>query len=449
MQGVSVKMENQFAGTFTMKTFLRFTFPTVVMMVFMSLYTIVDGMFVSRYVGSNALSAINIVYPMLCMTIGFGVMLGTGGSAIVARSLGEGKAQEARENFTWLLCAGAMLGAAFGALMLLFLEPAVRLLGSSDLLLQDCMAYAGFLMWFAPAGVLQLIFQVFFVTAGKPRVGLGLTIAAGLANVVFDYVFIVLFGMGILGAALGTAASYVVGCVVPIIYFIKPRTTLWFVRPRARMRVLWQSMSNGASEMVSNLAAGITTFLFNAAMLRLRGEDGVAAITILLYTQFLFTAAYLGFSNGAAPIISYQYGAGNHKELHKLYRMSLKVILTASVGMCLLSIAAAGPAIAIFAEKGSAVYELALRGYRIFAINFLFAGFNIYTSSLFTALSNGKASAAISFLRAFFFEAVALVSLPWLMGETGVWLAIPIAEVLTALVGVWLLRKARAMYPFL
>ncbi|MSS63633.1 MATE family efflux transporter [Velocimicrobium porci] len=441
-------MTNQIAKEFNIISFLKFVFPTIIMMLFMALYSIIDGMFVSRFVGSNALSAVNIVYPIQCILIGIGIMFGTGGSAVVAKKLGEGKDKIAREYFTLLVCFTIGLGLFISILMLIFLQPILVLLGANETLYSYCFQYGSIILLFGMPSILQILFQSFFVTAGKPKVGLILTIISGVSNIIFDYIFIVLFKMGISGAALGTAISYFIGFLYPLFYFRRKVAALWFMHPKWNMRVILQSMGNGSSEMVSNLAAGVTTFLFNIAMLRLLGENGVAAITIVLYSQFLFTAAYLGFSNGAAPIISFNYGSGNSLHLQKIYKMCMLILTIGSFGILLLSLVFAGKAVGIFVKEGSEVYKIALYGYRIFAWNFMFAGFNIFVSSFFTALSNGKISAFISFLRTFAIEAVSLTLLPRIMGVDGVWLAVPIAEGVTLLIAAICLKKYGKVYHY-
>lgn len=442
-------MDNKIAKEFTFGSFLGFVFPTIIMMIFMALYSIVDGMFVSQYVGSDALSAINIVYPIIYILIGIGIMFGTGGSAVVAKKLGEGKKQTAKENFTLLVCFAMGIGLILCIIMLLFIHPILVALGASERLYSYCVQYVTIILIFGMPSILQILFQSFLVTAGKPNIGLALTIFSGISNIIFDYIFIVLLQMGIKGAAFGTGISYMIGFLYPLFYFSRKKSILSFTKPKWSFRVILQSMGNGSSEMVSNLAAGVTTFLFNAAMLRMVGENGVAAITIVLYSQFLFTAAYLGFSNGAAPIISYNYGSGNIKQLKRIFRMCMGILIISSIGILILSLVSAGVTVEIFAKKGSDVYNLAIYGYRIFAWNFLFAGVNIFSSSLFTALSNGKASAFISFLRTFGLEALSILLLPKIIGIDGVWLAVPVAEAMTLIAALLCVRKYRKEYQYI
>ncbi len=428
---------------------LRFALPTVIMMIFMSMYTIVDGIFVSRFVGTDALSATNIVYPALNLGLAVAIMLSTGGSAIVARKLGEGDPQGARESFALIVAAGVAAGAVIGVLGLAFLEPLCSMLGANGRLMADCKAYLGTLMLFVPASVLQILFQSFFVTAGRPGLGLGLTIAAGISNAVLDYLLIVPAGMGITGAAVATAIGWCIPALAGVAYFLFSQNPLRFARPKLDWRTLGESCFNGSSEMVTNISTGVTTFLFNILMLRYLGEDGVAAITIVLYAQFLLTALYLGFSMGVAPVVSFNYGSGNTLQLKRLFKICALFIGGSSAVVFGVSLLLAGPLVGVFSPPGTAVYEIGREGFLLFSLSFLFAGVNIFASAFFTALSNGRVSAAISFLRTFGFLIVALVLLPKAVGVTGIWLAVPFAELATAGVAALFLWRSREAYRYL
>lgn len=437
-------MENVLAKDHNYPSLFRFTLPTIVMLIFVATYTIVDGIFVSRFVGTDALSAINIVFPLINVLIGLGIMMGAGGSAIIGRRLGEGKAEEARKNFTLITIFTAVLGFVVSIICFIFIEPLSRFLGANEALLPYCVAYGAPLMGFYTISVVQVLFQTFFVTAGKPHIGLWLNIASGVANIFFDYLFIVVMDMGVAGAAWGTICSFVIGGIPPLWYFAKPRALLYFSKPKWNGSLILQSVLNGSSEMVTASAMAVTTFLFNLSLMKLIGQDGVAAITIILYAKFLFSSAYMGFSNGVAPIFSYIYGNRNIKGLQKMFKMCITTILISSVVISVFSFVMAKPTIEIFAAKDTQTYILALHGFHLFAFNFLFAGINIFASSFFTALSNGKVSAAISFLRTFFFVTICILFLPKLLGIDGIWLAIPVAEAFTALLALlffWLNRK--------
>lgn len=428
---------------------LKFALPTIIMMIFMSLYTIVDGIFISRFVGTDALSAVNIVYPATNIILAVAIMLATGGSAVVARMMGEGDIQKANSNFAMIVFSGIAAGVVIGVVGLLFLDPICRLLGATDQLMSYCRDYLSVLLIFAPASVLQMLFQTFFVTAGRPMLGLWLTIFAGIMNAVLDYVLIVPLGMGVAGAALATSAGYLIPAVAGILYFSRGRANaMHFVRPRMNWHVLWESCLNGSSEMVTNISTGIITFMFNILMMRFLGKDGVAAITIVLYAQFLLTALYLGFSMGVAPVISFNHGSGNSARLKKIFRICTVFIGVSSVIVYAFSFFLSDELIAVFSPVGTAVYSIASSGFSKFAVSFLFAGLNIFASAMFTAFSNGRISAIISFMRTFVFILVGLVVLPRFFQVDGIWLAIPLAELLSFGVSVLYLKKMGKTYHY-
>lgn len=442
-------MENNLSKEFHFGSLLKFALPSMIMMVFMSLYTMVDGIFVSRFVGTQALSAVNIVYPIYNVIIAIGIMLATGGSAVIAKKLGEKKEKEAKENFSLIILVGAIIGVLILIIGLLFLKPLLYMLGSNENLFPYCYSYAKVLLFFAPFGILQLLFQYFFVTAGKPSLGLSVTIVGGLANMILDYVFIVPLEMGILGAALATGIGIAIPAIFGLIYFtVNRKGALTIVKPKYDGKVLLHSCFNGSSEMVSNIAIAIVTFLYNIIMMHFFGEDGVAAITILLYSQFLLNAIFLGYSMGVAPVFSYNYGSENKKVIKRIFRYSLWFVTLTSIVSCFLAIILAPYIIAIFAKRGSSVYQIAMDGSLLFNLNYLFAGINIFVSSLFTAFSNGKISAILSFLRTFVFIVSGLISLPMIFGVSGVWFALTVAEALTIVVSILFLIRYRKKYHY-
>jgi len=441
-------MENELAKDYNLSSLLRFTMPTITMLVFIATYTIVDGIFVSKYAGTDALSALNIVFPLIHIMIGIGIMLSAGGSAVIGRKLGEGNADDARRSFTLITIFAIVVGLILSGICFIFITPLSRFLGANDILLPYCVDYGRVLFAFYSISVVQILFQTFFVTAGKPNLGLWLNVCSGIANIFFDYLFIVVMDMGIKGAAWGTVSSFLIGGLPPLWYFSKPRATLYFVKPKWDGKVIFESILNGSSELVTSSAMAVTTFLFNRAMMKYLGQDGVAAITIVLYAQFLFCSAYMGFSNGVAPIFSYIYGNQNIPRLKKMFKMCIKVILVSSVAISVFSFFIATPTIAIFTPKDTSTFKIALHGYHIFAWNFLFAGINIFASSFFTALSNGKVSATISFLRTFLFVTVCILFLPSVFDINGIWLAVPIAEGLTAILAFSLLFANKKHYHY-
>lgn len=427
-------MSQQLAKKHDALSLLKFALPTIVMLVVMSLYTIVDGIFVSHYVGTNALSAINIVYPFQSITVAVAIMLGTGGNAIVAKRLGEGKQEEAQKNFTLLVISGIVFGIIFCILGLIFLDPIIHMLGANESFAGYCRDYLFIILLFTPASIVQLLFQSFLVTEGKPALGMVLTIAAGAANVVLDYLFMGIFHMGIEGAAWGTTFSYMIPAVFGLLYFCKKKAVLRFKKTRFNKRVLLRSCSNGSSEMVSQLSVGMITLLFNYMMLAYVGEDGVAAITVILYMQFSLTAAFIGFSNGVAPIISYNYGKRDTSQLKTLFTICTRTILVLSGLITLISMVFARQIVGCFLKPDTAAFALTLRGFYIFSINYLAAGINIFGSAYYTALSDGKTSATISFLRTFGLILLSALFLPKLFHVDGIWLMVPFAEFITTII---------------
>ena len=441
-------MKIQLSDHFTAGRLVRFTLPSIVMMVFTSIYTVVDGLFVANYVGSNALASINIVMPLLLILGAFGFMLGTGGSAEVAKTMGEGREEDAKNYFTILTIAVALLGILLTAATIAFIRPLCYFMQASDLLIENCVIYGTICLVGNIPYMLQTFFQSFFITAEKPKLGMLLTILSGLTNIVLDWLFIAVFDWGIAGAALATSIGCAVGGIIPLFYFAWHNTSrLHFVRPHLQVRVLLHSATNGSSEMVSNASRAVTTLLFNAQLMRLVGEDGVSAITIMQYVNFVFIAVMIGFSIGGAPVIGYHYGAQNEKELKGLFRICMTFIVAACVIMFVLAQLLAVPMMTVFTDHES-LFEMTLWGFRIFAISFLAVGINIFASAFFTALCNGAVSAFISFMRTIVFEMGAILLLPMIFGLNGVWMALPVAEGGALLVSVLCLVIFRRRYRY-
>ncbi|MGL4982115.1 MAG: MATE family efflux transporter [Treponemataceae bacterium] len=428
---------------------LSFTFPTIIMNVFMAVYTMVDGIFIARFVGTDALSAINIIFPFFCLITSIGVMFGTGGSAVVAKIMGEGNEKLARKIFSLLALSVFAISLFFISVGLIFRKEILTLLGSTDLLYNYSHTYLVGILFFTPFFMLQMIFQNFFVTASKSTIGLIVIVIGGLSNILFDYIFIVILELGILGAALATGIGVAIPAMFALFYFsLNRKNTLYFVWPSRDLKVLLQSCSNGSSEMVSNLAMAVTTYLFNMIMLKYAGENGVAAITIILYSGYLLSAIFMGYAMGIAPVVSFNYGEKNHTGLSRLLKRSL--FITGAISIVTLIVANIfAPFIAhFFAKDNESVKQLAIRGLHLYSISFIFLGFNIFASSFFTALSNGRVSATISFLRTLVFLTVGLLILPAILKINGVWLAVPIAEVLTVIVSVFYFVKLKKVYNY-
>lgn len=442
-------MNNQLELRITAPNVLKFTFSSIIMMVIMSLYTVVDGTFVSRLIGTDAFSAVNIIYPLLSLTVGIGAMFGSGLTALVSIKLGAGRKKEACENLTFIVLFAIAFGFVLAVLSFLFIDPIIYALGSNEQIYPYCRDYVLPLLLFFPANILQLQFQSLYVADGKPQIGLGVTIIGGLTNIILDYVFIAVLDMGIAGAAWGTGLGYSIPAVYGLCYFaFNKKGNLYFVKPKSDFKVLVKAAVNGSSEMVSNLSTSVTTLLFNVIMMRLLGQNGVAAISILLYLDFVMVAVSLGYSMGTAPLFSFNYGRGNEENLKKLFRISLKFCAVFGISVTTGSILLARPLTAIFTSPGTEVYELAVAGLKIYAFNYLFKGFNLFSSAMFTAFGDGRVSAILSFLRTLVFLTTTLLGLSVLLGVTGVWIASPAAELMAFALSIYYVWKSRKTYGY-
>lgn len=439
---------NPLAQDFHLFSLLKFAFPSIIMMIFMGLYTLMDTIFVSNFVNTNAMSAINIVCPVINIIVGLATMIATGSSAIIARKMGTGAINRAKQDFTFIVLVSFFLGIIISILGIVCINPIIWGLGANETLFSYSKEYLLILFLFTPASMLQIVFQSLTVTAGKPKIGLIISIGSGLINIALDYLFIVVFNMGIAGSALGTGIGYVIASTIGIIFFIRNKGTLTFSKPIFDGKMLKESCLNGSSEMVSQISTAITTFFFNATMMKLLGENGVAAITIVIYTQFLLTSLYIGFSMGVAPIFSFHHGSQNNVSLKRIFAICLTWIGIASIAIFSIAIFTNDALIQLFVAKGTEVYLISQKGFSIFAISFLFCGFNIFTSAFFTALSNGKMSAIISFSRTFVFIMIGLLVFPSLWHVIGVWLAVPIAEILTFILSLFLLLNKKHQYHY-
>ncbi len=435
---------------FTYSKLLRFTLPSITMMIFTSIYSVVDGLFVSNLIGENALSAVNIMFPVAMIIGAVGFMLGAGGSAIVARTMGEGKQELANRYFSMIILCVLGLGVSLSLLSLLFVEPLARLVGASDLLMDDCLAYGSVILGGSFVFMLQITFQTFFVTAELPKVGLFFSLASGVTNVILDYLLMGPLNLGIVGAAWGTVLGYGVGGVLPLLFFLKPPVgTLRLCPTRLYWRELKNACVNGSSELMSNLSASLIGILYNLQLMRMVGELGVAAYSVMMYVDFAFAAVFLGFSMGSGPIISFHYGAGNEGELRSLFRKSVTVIGAASVSMVVLAQVLGRPLAMAFVGYNPELLEMTVRGFRIFALSYLFCGMGVYGSGFFTALCNGAVSALISFLRLFLFRGGMVILLPLFLKLDGIWLAVVVADALGALIAVLLIWMYRKRYGYL
>lgn len=442
-------MKIQLSEHFDCKKLLRFVFPSIVMMIFTSIYGVVDGFFVSNFVGKTPFAAVNLIMPFLMMLGAFGFMLGTGGSAIVSKTLGEDDPERANRYFTMMIKVCVIGGVVLSVLGIIFIRPVAILLGASEAMLEDCVLYGRIILAALTAYMLQNLFQSFMVTAEKPKLGLAVTVAAGVTNMVLDFLFIAVFKWGIAGAAMATALSEVVGGVVPLIYFSRKNSSLLhFTKTKLEVKILLRACTNGSSELMTNISASLVNMLYNFQLMRFAGEDGVAAYGVIMYVNFIFIAIFIGYSIGSAPIVGYNYGSGNTAELKSLFKKSLIIIGVSGVVLTAAAIALSSPLSRLFVGYDEGLFELTKRGLMLYSLSFIICGFNIFGSSFFTALNNGLVSAAISFLRTLIFQIAVVLLLPMLLGIDGVWLSITGAELLALFVTIFFFIKMKSKYHY-
>lgn len=442
-------MKIQLSDHFNYGKLLRFTLPSIVMMIFTSIYGVVDGFFVSNFVGKTPFAAVNFIMPFLMILGAVGFMFGTGGSAIIAITMGAGDREKAQELFSLFVYLSFACGIVIGALGILLIRPAGELLGAEGEMLDNCVLYGRIILAALPAFILQYEFQSFFITAEKPQLGLVVTVAAGVTNMGLDAFFVGALRWGLVGAAAATAFSQLVGGIVPVLYFLRPNTSLLrLTRTKYDGRALLKACANGSSELMSNISMSIVGMLYNVQLMKYAGEDGVAAYGVLMYVSMIFLAIFIGYSVGVAPVIGYHYGAGDHGELKGLLRKSLILTGSISMGMVVLGEVLARPLSLIFVGYDQGLLELTLRGFLVYSFSFLFAGLAIYGSAFFTALGNGLVSALISFLRTLVFQMAAVLIFPVFWGIEGVWISIVAAELMAAAVTVLFMIGMRGKYHY-
>ena len=442
-------MNIQLSDHFTYKKLLHFTLPSIFMMIFTSIYGVVDGFFVSNFVGKTSFAAVNFIMPFLMILGAVGFMFGTGGSALISKTMGEGDDKKAQSLFSLFIYVSIICGIIIAALGIAFLRPVAVLLGAQDTMLKDCIIYGKIILLALPAFLLQYEFQSFFVTAGKPQLGLIVTIASGVTNMVLDALLVAVFSLGLPGAAAATAFSQVVGGVIPLLYFFRPNSSLLrLTKAKYDGQAILKACTNGSSELMSNISMSLVSMLYNAQLIAYAGEDGVAAYGVLMYVNMIFLAAFIGYSVGTAPVIGYHYGAENHRELKSLLKKSLNIIGILSVAMLIAAEVLARPLAAVYIGYDPDLLNLTLRGFVIFSFSFLFAGIAIYGSSFFTALNNGLVSALISFLRTMVFQIAAVLIFPLIWGLDGIWGSIVIAELMAALVTILFLMGMKKKYHY-
>lgn len=434
---------------FTYKKLIKFTLPTIVMMIFTSIYGVVDGLFISNVVKGSAFASVNLIMPALMIIGTIGFMFGTGGSAIISKTLGEGDDERADRYFSMLIYLEVILGVVFTIIGLIFLKPIAGLLGATEEMMPDCLTYGRILLIGMTAFILQNSFQSFLVSAEKPGFGLIISIIAGVTNIVLDFLFIYVFRWGVAGAAWATITSQFVGAIIPLIYFIrKNKSRLKLCKTKFEWSPIVKTCTNGSSEMVTNLSMSLVNILFNAKLMEMAGANGVSAYGIIMYVGFLFSGTYLGYSVGSAPIISYHFGAGNKDELKSLFKKSLKLLGIVAIAMTLLAELFARPLANIFVSYDKDLLRLTITALRLYSLSYIISWFNIYSSSFFTALNDGFVSALISFLRTLVFQVIVILILPKLFGINGIWLSVLVAEFLSLVVSVICLIKNRKKYEY-
>lgn len=442
-------MNIQLSDHFTYKKLLHFTLPSIIMMIFTSIYGVVDGFFVSNFAGKIPFTAVNLIYPFLMVLGAVGFMFGTGGSALIAKTMGEGDRDLARRQFSLLVYVSLVCGIAIAAAGILAIRPVAILLGAQGELLENCVVYGRILLAALPFFMLQMEFQSFFITAEKPQLGLYVTIAAGILNMVLDALLVAIIPMGLVGAALATALSQLMGGIIPLIYFARPNSSLLrLTKTRFDGRALVKTCTNGSSELMSNISMSLVSMLYNMQLMRYAGEDGVAAYGVLMYVSMIFVGVFIGYSIGVAPVISFHFGAANQSELRNLLKKSLIILGSMSLCMFVLGECLAKPLSLIFVGYDPGLLNLTIHGFFIFSFCFLFAGIAIFGSSFFTALNDGLTSALISFMRTMLFQIASVMLLPLIWQIDGIWISIVVADLFAAIVTLIFMVANRTRYGY-
>lgn len=442
-------MNIQLSDHFTYKKLLKFALPSVIMLVFTSIYGVVDGFFVSNVVGKTPFAAVNFIMPVLMMLGAIGFMFGTGGSALIAKTMGEGNKEKANSLFSLFVYITAILGVMIAAVSIIFLPQISGFLGAEGQLLKDSVTYGRVILIALPFFMIQIEFQSFFVTAEKPQLGLYVTIASGVTNMVLDALFMAVFGWGLIGAALATAASQIVGGIIPLIYFYFPnKSLLKLTKTSFDRKAVLKATVNGSSELMSNISMSLVSMIYNIQLLKYAGENGVAAYGVLMYVNFVFISVFIGYSVGTAPIISYHFGAANHNELKSLLKKSAVIISIFATLMFILGEICAYPLSYIFVGYDDALMAMTLRGFLIFCFSFFFAGFAIFGSGFFTALNDGVTSAIISFLRTLVFQIAAVLIFPLMWEIDGIWISVVAAEIMAVIITLVFLKLKQTKYNY-
>ena len=442
-------MDIKLSDHFSYGRLIRFALPTIMMIIFTSIYGMVDGFFISNYVGKTSFAAVNLIYPFLMILSVFGFIFGTGGSALIGKLLGEGKREKANSVFSFLIYFTIFIGFLLAFIGWISMESVARLLGADETMLPDCVLYGKLVLLGLPAVMIQFEFHSLFVTAEKPRLGFFTTLAAGFTNMIFDFILVAFFRLGVTGAALATVASQLAGGIIPLFYFSHRNTSLLRLgKGEFDLSALFKTCTNGSSEFVSGVSMSLVSMLYNMQLIKYSGEDGVAAFGVLMYVNFLFLAVFIGYAVGTAPLVSFNFGAQNSAELKNIFEKSLKILAVAALTMFFAGEILAVPMAEIFVGYDAGLTGLTVSGFRIFSFSFLLAEVPIFGSSFFTALNDGFVSAAISFLRTVVFETAAVLILPFLFGIDGVWFSLVAAELVAALVTIVFYALKRKKYGY-
>lgn len=442
-------MNIQLSEHFTYKKLIKFTIPTIIMLIFTSIYGVVDGIFVSNCVGSEAFAGVNLIMPAIMILGSIGFMIGTGGSALVSKTIGEGENQKAQRYFSMLIYTVIAIGIVFTIIGFIMVRPVSKLLGATGEMLNICVTYGRTLIIALVPFFLQNCFQSFLIVAEKPKMGLWISVAVGITNMILDYLLIYVLKKGVFGAALATGISQMIGGIIPFVYFIRKNDTiLRLVKTKIELIPILKAFANGSSEMVTNISMSLVNMLYNLQLMKYAGSNGIVAYGIIMYVGFIFSGTYLGYSIGSAPIIGYHYGAGNTEELKNLLKKSLKLLAITSVVMTVVAELLSKTLASVFVSYDVDLLSMTTNAIRIFAISYIISGINIFASSFFTALNNGLVSAIISFLRTLVFQIAMIFVLPLLLGLNGIWLAVVVAEVLALIVSSMLLALNNKKYKY-
>lgn len=442
-------MKIKLSSHFSYGKILKLVAPSIAMMVFVSIYGVIDGLFVSNFVGKTPFAAVNLIMPFLMVLGALGFMIGTGGSAIVSQTLGEGDKDKANRYFSFLVYVTFILGVVLAVLGEIFLPDIARFLRADESMMPYCISYGRIIILALPFFMLQNVFQSFFTTAEKPALGFIVTVIAGFTNIIFDAVFVAGFSLGVEGAAVATFMSQTVGALIPIVYFFRKNSSLLRIgKTKCEFKMFLKTCANGSSEFVTNISVSVVSMIYNSRLMDMAGENGVSAYGVIMYVNFIFIAVLSGYAIGIAPVIGYNYGARNNDELKNVFKKSLFLMAVFGVVLTLLAVGFSHPLAKLFVGYDESLFIMTKNALRIYSIGFIIMGFSIFGSAFFTALGNGIVSALISFLRTFIFQIAAVIILPMILDLTGIWLSVPVSELFAFLITIFFFAKMRKKYGY-